>query len=112
MKDSRIVNGSMGSFLLPPTHPGHLFEVETDLTRKKENRGSMALEYAAFDERAYVDTETREAARKLITDWQSNKAAIDSKEVQEWILAVNNHMGGGAAKYIRKYYPEYKGITV
>ena len=49
----KIVHRGMGGFLCPPGHPMLTMSVETDLRRKPENRGSMALDYAAKCE--YLD---------------------------------------------------------
>lgn len=111
--NSRIISGSMGSFLLPPLHPGYKFEVETDLNRRKENRGGMSLEYAIECE--FTEPQTKKKAIELVKKWEeTEKLPISSKEVQNWIRSVTNHMNVGdkAIKYIQKYYPEYKGLSL
>lgn len=110
-RDSRISNGSMGSFLLPPLHPGYNFSVETDLSRKKENRGSMSLEYAIESE--YTDLQTKKEAIALVKKWEeTEKLPLEHDATQDWINKARNHMGGKATAYIQKYCPEYKGISV
>lgn len=134
---ARIVNEGMGGFLNPPTHPAHSLHVETDLRRRKENRGGMSIETAIECE--YIDPATKEQARKILAYWQTIKPAIDSPEVKEWILQVlgyfrNCYKGEGneetawnasnlriatpenptpneqhaGVHLIRKYYPEYE----
>src|ERR1700741_4949794 len=110
MKDYIIVKGSMGNYLDPPGYPTHYFYAETDLKRKKENRGSMSLEYAAY-ECEYIDNEIKEAAQKLFEEWKQNKPLLESKEVQDWIIKVLEHytnLWSQGESYIQKFYPEYK----
>jgi hypothetical protein len=45
-----IANSGMGGAFYPPAHPMHTHSVETDLNRKKKDRGSMSLEYALTQE--------------------------------------------------------------
>jgi hypothetical protein len=80
----RIVNQGVGGFLCPPGHPMHKLSVETDLRRKPENRGWMSLE-AAIDSEG-LDDATRAAARTVLASWE--KPALDTPEVQDWILQV------------------------
>lgn len=103
----------MGSFLLPPNHPGLTNGVETDITRKKENRGSMSLEYCAGTE-SYCDEVTKKQARQLIKEWEESKLPLDSEEVQKWLVACKNHLGNGGhlIDYVIKYYPEFRNATV
>lgn len=110
--DERIVSGSMGSYLLPPKHPGYFYSIETDLRHKKENRGSMSLEYAI--ENDFTHQSIKRKVKKLIEDWHKSKPALESAECQEWIDQVNQHFGKGekAVQYIQKYYPDYKGLTI
>ncbi len=82
----RIAGNGMGGFLCPPGHPTHKSCVETDLRRRPENRGSMSLEAAVECE--YLDDATKAAARTLLRTWEHNKPALESPEVQEWILQV------------------------
>ncbi len=138
--DTRVVAGSMGSAFLPPSHPGNRFEIETDLQRRKENRGSMSLEYAA--ELGNSD------ALRLIAEWEANKPALSTRENRLWVKQVQAHFrncyrgedskrewdagsmhihgdgryGSAVCKvshvfedwagvhFIRKYYPEYRPI--
>jgi hypothetical protein len=80
----KIVHRGMGGLLCPPSHPMLTMSVETDLRRKPENRGSMALDYAAKCE--YLDGATRAAARTVLAAWR--RPPLDSPEIQEWILQV------------------------
>jgi hypothetical protein len=86
----RVVCNGMGGFLCPPTHPMHTKSVETDLRRRKENRGCMSLEAAVGCD--WLDDATRAAVRTVLNSWQ--KPALDSPEVQEWILQVLGYFKG------------------
>lgn len=110
MRDDRLIKGSMGSYLTPPYHPSKFYEVETDIRRKKENRGGCNIEHAL--EQAYISDETKNKIQQLLKNWEANeKMPIDSAEVQKWISDCKNHMGNRAAEYIRKYYPEFKNLV-
>jgi hypothetical protein len=80
----KLVREGMGGFLNPPTHPEHEWSVQTDLRRRPDNRGSMCLSTAATSE--YLDDATRNAAKRALSAWTA--PAIDSPEVQAWILQV------------------------
>jgi hypothetical protein len=128
----KIVSGGMGGFLNPPTHPEHSIHVETDLRRRKENRGAMSLSSAAGCE--WLNRETRHAARLRLNQWQ--RPPISDPSIQDWIyrvlgyfrncyirpfstrkasdLLVSNslnplahaHMHAGVA-FVRNFYPEF-----
>lgn len=112
--DCRIIKGSMGSYLLPPNHPGYFFEIEYDLRKKKENRGACSLEYFAFEKNvSSEDVRIQEQAKQLINDWTENKPDVDSVEVKTWIEQVIKHMGKpNGLIYIQKYYPEVKDFDL
>ena len=80
----KVVSGSMGSFLCPPTHPTHFYHVETDRNRRKCNRGGVSLESAK--DYGWIHESARLEARKLLANWQ--RPAIDSEEIEEWIVEV------------------------
>lgn len=102
MEPGKIIGGTpkhgMGGFLNPPGHPEHTHHVETDLRRKPENRGSMSLSSAV--ECAWLDPFTRAEAKRLLAQWQENRPALKSPEVQDWIRQVlgyfrNSYRGEG-----------------
>ena len=80
----KVVSGSMGNFLCPPTYPTHFFHVETDRNRRKENRGGVSLESAK--DYSWIHESARVEAYKLLRDWQ--RPAIDSEEIEDWIVEV------------------------
>lgn len=80
----RIVRGSAGSFLDPPSYPTHEFQVETDLRRRPENRDVMSLTYAADCE--YLDPATRREARERLAAW--DRPPLDEPETAEWVAQV------------------------
>jgi len=103
---SALVSGSMGSFLDAPNYPSHKYSVETDLNRKKENRGSMNIDYALTQD--YISPALKERIQKLISEWDVVKPAIGTSIFNEWVEACVEHMGKGKAlDHIRKFYPNY-----
>lgn len=86
MESARIANDGMGSFLCPPGHPEHTMHVETELHRRRENRGGMSLSYAAACE--HLDPAVSKAAKQLLDDWAANRMPLESAEVQKWIRQV------------------------
>lgn len=94
----RIASGGMGGFLNPPGHPEHTMHVETDLRRRKEDRGGMALSSAADCE--WLDHETRQAARFRLNQWENSKPLLSDSEVQDWICRVLGYFRGC---YVRPY---------
>lgn len=85
-----VVNGGMGSFLCPPTHPEHTMHVETDTHRRRENRGGCSLSYAA--ECDYIDPAVRARARCILKQWDA--PPLETPAVQEWILQVLGYFKG------------------
>ena len=88
----KIVQHGLGGFLCPPGHPMYTQSVETDLRRKPENRTTMSLEYAA--ESPMLDDVTKAVVRTILNTWERNKPALDSPEIQEWILQVLGYFRG------------------
>jgi hypothetical protein len=88
----KVVQHGMGGFLCPPGHPMHHQSVETDLRRKAENRGCMSLDSALECE--YLDDVTKAVVRTVLNTWEHNKPALDSPEIQEWILQVLGYFKG------------------
>jgi len=86
----RIVNGGMGGFLCPPSHPTYSQHVETDLNRRPEYHGGMSLETAIDCD--WLDNATRAVARTILNSWK--RPALESPEVQEWILQVLGYFKG------------------
>lgn len=116
MKDDRIAKGSMGSYLLPPHHPGYNFQVEHNLKKKKENRGSTSLEYFVSEKyTAERDPDVLKEARTLIANWHETKLPIEHLDVQNWISECERHFSGMKTmfeNYIKKYYPDYKNKSL
>lgn len=130
----RIASGGCGGFLNPPLHPEHSLHVETDLHRKKCNRGMLSLSYAVTCD--WLDRETRHAARQLLNRWAEYKPSLSDPTVDDWIChtlgyfrscyvapygstsasdlivrpdlnpLANCHMHAGV-RHIRKFYPEF-----
>lgn len=78
----KIVKGSMGSFLEPPTHPTHLYSVKSVFG----NTFYMSIESAADDKENWLDERTRAEAKKIMSEWKP--LPIENKDVQEWINKV------------------------
>lgn len=72
-----IKQGSAGSFLEPPTHPSHHYEVT--------GHGYFASIMAAAKD-PEVDIYTRTQAKTILRKWRA--PAITNKEVQDWIYQV------------------------
>jgi hypothetical protein len=70
----------------------HKQSVQTDLRRRPENRGSMALEYAV--DSPTLDAATRAVVRTILATWERKKPALDSPEVQDWIHQVLSYFRG------------------
>ena len=130
----RIASDGMGGFLNPPGHPEHTFSVETDLRRRKEDRGRMSLSCAA--DCKWLNRETRHSARRLLNQWKKEKPAVSDPAIQDWICRVlgyfrncyvapfkgtnadqliidskrnplaNCHAHAGVC-YVRRFYPEF-----
>ncbi len=78
----RVSNRSgMGGFLNPPGHPEHNSHVETDLRRRKCNRGGMSLGAAVDCE--WLDDATRNHARRILDRWEA--PPIGSPEIVDWV---------------------------
>ena len=122
----KIVDGSMGSFLEPPTHPNHRFEIRSVYG----DTFGVALSSAVDTE--WLDDKTKAEAKKIMDDWTA--LLISNILVEDWIHQVlgyfkngykgqswnvgdlvfdsrdpvsnqNDHAG---VHFIRKYYPQYK----
>ena len=86
-RDAQIVRNGQGNFLDPPEYPSHEYHVQTDLRRRPENRGSMALTYAVEDA-PWLDPETKNEAKALIDKWKTSRPALNSPKVKDWIHQV------------------------
>ncbi len=73
----------MGGFLNPPTHPAHTISV------RSVKRDDFCMGLASAVECEYLDDNTKAQAAKILADWQ--KPAIESPEVQSWVLEVLNY---------------------
>lgn len=105
-RDDKVTSGGMGSWLCPPGHPSHEFSVETDLGRKKENRGSMNIEYALTQ--SYIHPETRKDIEKLLSDY--TPPVIGSSEFNYWaedVMRYFKSLESQGVTFIQKYYPNY-----
>lgn len=97
----------MGGAFDAPNYPTHTHHVVTDLQRKPENRGGMAIEYA-LDEK-YISPKLKEEIKSLIAAWHANKPPITDPSIQEWIKACLRHWAGttGGTEQIQRFYPEF-----
>jgi hypothetical protein len=93
-RDARIARNGQDSFLDPPEYPTHEYHVQTDLRRRPENRGSMALTYAV-EEAPWLDPETKSEAKALIDKWKTRRPALNSQKVQDWIHQVLGYFKNG-----------------
>lgn len=82
----------MGGFLNPPGHPEHTIHVETDLDRRKDNRGGMCLSAAVTSD--WVDLETQAQAKGLLDGWAANRTKLEAPEIQAWVLQVLGYYKG------------------
>ena len=107
VEKNRIINKGMGGAFSPPGHPEHDKSVETDLSRRPQNRGGMALSYAL--QHTYVDDETKQQIKDLLGDWEKNKRPLSDPLVQNWVADVMKHFGDEKGyEFILKYYPDFK----
>lgn len=87
-----IQSRGMGGFLNPPGHPEHTHSVEFDLHRRADDRGSMSLGSAVESE--WLDDAIRSRAKAMLDEWASNKASLESEEVQAWVRRVLGYFRG------------------
>jgi len=78
----RIVKSGMGGFLNPPGHPEHEYSVHSVYG----DTFSICLSSAVTSE--WLNDEVRTQAGGLLKRWESNKPALDSPEIQDWICQV------------------------
>lgn len=102
-----ITNGSMGSYLAPPLYPSHLFEVTINLKRRKENRGSMNIDYALKCD--YISPHVKSKIKALISDWEVKKPKETEQVFIKWVDNCIAHWGSlaSALPHISKFYPNY-----
>jgi len=101
-----VVSGSMGCAFDAPGYPSYNYEVETDLTRKKENRGCMNIDYALTQD--YISPSIKSKINKLIAAWNTSKAPLSAAVTKKWIKECVAYFGEHKADiHIRKFYPEY-----
>lgn len=84
-----ITRSGMGGFLNPPTHPEHTFSVIERNSRGAES-GCMSLTAAV--EASYLPDSIRQRAVGILKEWQA--PAIESPEIQEWVLQVLGYFRG------------------
>lgn len=84
LEKGRVVNSGMGGFLNPPGHPEHDWHVETDLRRRLENRGGMALSSAV--DCKWLDEATRKAAADKLASWEP--LPLYDPATKDWIYQV------------------------
>jgi hypothetical protein len=104
----RITNRSgMGGVFNPPRHPEHTHHVETDLRKRRENRGGLSLLYSL--ELNYIPNAIKDEIKKLIDKWEKEKLPLNHPEVIEWVDSCKYHFGDEkAGDFICKFYPEYE----
>jgi hypothetical protein len=115
-----IIDGGLGGFLCPPTHPAH-----SHCVRYRNSRISF---FSAL-EASWVDKATKDMVRHFLNSWQP----IPLADVMDWVHQVLGYFrhsyGSGSAKdlvfhsdwdpmehvdehagvhHIRRYYPGYK----
>jgi len=73
----------MGGFLCPPSHPEHTTSVQSI---PRGNSWSMSLSAAVECE--WLDPAQRAEAKRRLDEWQAMRPALDTPEVQEWVLQV------------------------
>ncbi len=97
-----IAEGSMCSFLEPPTHPSYKFYIKPVYGNK------FCLSLNAIDDNAWLDDECKEKARTILKEWKT--PPIRSKAVQDWIKEVMTYYEGTemGLSHVRKYYPGFK----
>lgn len=103
----RLINTGMGGYLNPPNHPEHNWSVQTDLHKKRENRGSMRLSYTLTEE--WLSIEQKQMIKDKLAEW--DKLPLTHKLVKEWISKCKKHFAGYPSllkKHIQEYYPDYK----
>lgn len=123
----KIISGSMGSFLEPPTHPNHHHSIQSVYG----DTFSIALSSAVDTE--WLDDKTKAEAKKIMDDW--TVPPITDVSIIDWIHQVLGYFGSGykgqswnvsdlvfdskrdsvsnqndhaGVHFIRKYYPQYK----
>lgn len=87
---ARVTYRGMGGFLNPPTHPEHHLHVETDLRRRKDNRGGMSLSAAA--ECDYIDPRVRAEAKRRLAKWEAPPS--DDPAIVDWRHQVLGYFRG------------------
>ena len=101
---ARITNSGMGGAFYPPNHPLHTHSVETDLKKKKENRGGMSLEYALTLE--YISPQLKAKIKALLDSY--TPPDITLPDVCDWLTSCMRHFGPkDGIKWIRTWYPNY-----
>ena len=80
----KLVAGSAGCFLDPPSFPTHRWHIETDCNRHKENRGSISLTYAA--ECSWLPECLRNQAQAMINSWKQDNPFFNRQdpELLDW----------------------------
>ncbi|MBI3014014.1 MAG: hypothetical protein HYY65_02880, partial [Candidatus Tectomicrobia bacterium] len=76
-----------GGFLTPPGHPERTMHVQTDLTRKPENRGFVSLSHAA-NEATWLHPTVRDEAKRILQEWEKDKKPLTDPEVKDWTHQV------------------------
>ena len=76
----KLVRGGAGQFLDPPSFPTHRWHVQTDCNRRKENRGSMSLSYAA--ECSWVSDFVRDQCARMLEGWKEDHPFFNRNDAE------------------------------
>lgn len=74
----------MGGFLNPPGHPEHTSHVSS--VSKITNWFSISLSSAVNCD--WITPAIRTEAKRKLKEWSDNRPALESEEVQNWVLRV------------------------
>lgn len=125
-----------GGFLTPPGHPEQTMHVQTDLSRRPENRGFVSLSHAA-NEASWLHPAVRDEAKRILQEREKDKKPLSDPDVKDWthqvlgyfrnmripesgsrnvpdlkvdpsVDAVEQADQHAGVAYIRQYYPDYK----
>ena len=83
---SEIDTTGMGGFLNPPSHPEHSRSVVYGPYIPGWGRNAMALSSALTSDE--VTEATRDEVRRLLSDWEANTPALDTRESVLWLTGV------------------------
>lgn len=85
----------MGGFLCPPTHPMHTYSVSVRYANGRE-AGSSSIDYFIREDHPWIGNyaAVKRNIESLLARWEDTKPALDSADVQGWILQVLGYFKG------------------